>query len=318
MVKLDRRGDNMKNWNYENIGSLKDKTILITGGNSGLGFESAAFYASKDATVIIASRSLERGETAKDEILKVYPNATLDVHQMDLESLSSIKVFVDTIKDKYDHIDILLNNAGIMTVPYGLTEDGFEKQFGVNHLGHFALTAQLFDLIKKGNDPRIVNISSVSHRIGTMDFHNLMYEQGAYSEARAYGRSKLANLLFTLELDRRLKEAHVPIKVLAAHPGVSNTNLMRHIDKRGIYKMFNWLIKLMVQPAFNGALPGIRAALDEDANSGDYFGPSGLLQFKGKPVLVKPGNRAYNKVDSKKLWEKSEELTKIEFKIKAD
>ena len=300
----------------DQVESLSDKIIIITGGNSGLGFESSSFFASKGASVIIAARSLERGMQSKSDIISVYPDAQIDVLPLDLESLASIKKFSDLVKSKYDHIDILMNNAGIMLVPFGLTEDGFEKQFGVNHLGHFALTAQLFDLIKKGTNPRIINISSQAHRIGVMDFHNLMYEQGNYSLARAYGKSKLANLLFTLELDKRIKAAGLDIKVLTAHPGSSKTNLSRHVEKRKSFVLFNWLFKLTSQNAFNGALPGIRASVDESVKSGEYYGPSGLLQLKGKPILVQPNSNAKNEIDSSKLWDKSEELTNLKFDIK--
>ena len=307
----------MKNeWNVENVESLSDKTIIVTGGNSGLGFESSAFFASKGAKVIIAARSKEKGAKAKSDIVSMYPDAKIEVLPLDLESLASIKKFSELVKSNHDHIDILMNNAGIMLVPFGLTEDGFEKQFGVNHLGHFALTARLFDLIKKGTNPRIINISSQAHRIGAMDFHNLMYEQGNYSLARAYGKSKLANLLFTLELDKRVKAAGLDIKVLTAHPGSSRTNLSRHVEKRKTFVLFNWLFKLTSQNAFNGALPGIRASLDESVKSGEYYGPSGLLQLKGKPILVQPNVNAKSEVDSAKLWEKSEELTKLKFEIK--
>lgn len=305
----------MKVWNHNEVGSLSGKVIIVTGGNSGLGFESVRYFASKGARVVMASRSVERAEKAKELILEACGSCDIHIVKLDLASLNSVNTFVNDVREHYDHIDILLNNAGVMTIPYGLTEDGFEKQFGINHLGHFALTAQLFDLLKKGKNPRIVNISSQAHRIGTMDFHNLMFEQGVYSEARAYGRSKLANLLFTYELDRRMKKAKLPIKVLAAHPGSSRTNLARHIENRKSWKLFNWLFKLTSQSAFKGALPGIRACLDPDAQSGEYYGPSGVMQLKGHPVVVKSSKKSKSVNDAKMLWKRSEELTQIPFKL---
>lgn len=305
----------MKQWNYNSIQSLKDKVIVVTGGNSGLGFESVKYFAKNDATVIMAARSIERATAARDSILEECPNCSIDIKHLDLADLSSVDDFVKEMKSSYDKIDILLNNAGIMVVPYGLTEDGFEKQFGVNHLGHFALTAKLFDMVSKGNDPRIVNISSLAHRIGNMDFHNLMYEQGAYSEARAYGRSKLANLLFTYELDRRIKQSDQNIKVFAAHPGSSRTNLVRHIEGKGFFKFFKWIFNLTSQDSFKGALPGIRACLDTEAVSGEYYGPSGVMQMKGHPIVVKSSSKSKNENDAIKLWEESERLTKTKFNI---
>lgn len=305
----------MRKWDYENIEPLNGKIIIVTGGNSGLGFESVRFFAKNGATVVMAARSIEKAEAAKQVILDECGACVIEIKYLDLASLSSVNQFASDISNTYPHIDILLNNAGIMTVPYGLTEDGFEKQFGVNHLGHFALTAQLFDLLLKAEHPRIVNISSQAHRIGTMDFHNLMFEQGVYNEARAYGRSKLANLLFTYELNKRAKEKGLNIKIMAAHPGSSKTNLARHLESRKSFKWFKWLFNVTAQSAFNGALPGIRACLDPDTKSGEYYGPSGVMQLKGHPVVVSSASKANNAEDAATLWSKSEELTKVKFDI---
>lgn len=305
----------MRKWDYENLEPLNGKIIIVTGGNSGLGFESVRFFAKNGATVIMAARSIEKAENAKQVILDECGECVIEIKYLDLASLSSVNQFASDITNTYPHIDILLNNAGIMTVPYGLTEDGFEKQFGVNHLGHFALTAQLFKLLLKAENPRIVNISSQAHRIGTMDFHNLMFEQGVYNEARAYGRSKLANLLFTYELNKRSKEKGLNIKIMAAHPGSSKTNLARHLESRKSFRWFKWLFNITAQSAFNGALPGIRACLDPEAKSGEYYGPSGVMQLKGHPVVVSAASKANNAEDATALWSKSEELTKVKFDI---
>lgn len=302
-------------WTVEDIKDLTGKTIIVTGANSGLGFEASKIYASKGATVIMACRSLDRAETAKHKIQIEYKDADLDIMQLDLGSLKSIENFVKAFKTKYSSIDILLNNAGIMTVPYGLTEDGFELQNGVNHLGHFALTAQLFPIIKKTPQARIVNVSSVAHKSGKIDFNNYLFEKGKYKRFKSYSRSKLSNLLFTYELDRRVKEKDIDIKVLVAHPGVSGTELGRYIDKHWLTKPIAWLAYKIVQSPYAGCLPEVRASLDETALSGQYYGPKGIFEMRGKPVLTKSNKRSHDKELAKKLWDKSEKMTGITFTV---
>ncbi|MGL1893527.1 MAG: oxidoreductase [Spirochaetaceae bacterium] len=303
-------------WTINNIDKLDGKIIIVTGGNSGLGFESVKVFAGKGAKVILASRSVNRGEEAKKQILDIFPNAKIDVMQLDLSSLKSVKKFVTLFLEKYNRLDILLNNAGIMTTPYGLTADGFEQQLGVNHLGHFALTGQLFDVIKNSGGARIVNISSMAHKSGVMDFENLMFEGGKdYTPMKAYGRSKLANLLFTYELQRKVEDHNLDIKVLAAHPGVSNTNLARHLEGKFLFKILKPLFELITQSPFDGALPGIRASIDSDVISGTYYGPSGRREMTGDPIIVQSNTLSHNLEDAKQLWSISEELTSISYTL---
>lgn len=304
-----------KAWSLENTTSLKNKVIIVTGGNTGLGFEAAKVFAKKNATVVLACRSLERATEAKNKILAEDRDAIIDIMKLDLGNLASIKAFVQTFKSKYSRLDILLNNAGIMTVPYGKTDDGFEKQNGVNHLGHFALTAQLFDLIVQTPHSRIVNVSSNAHKMGKMDFDNYLYEHGKYSKIGSYGRSKLSNLLFTYELARRVEAKHLDVLVLAAHPGVANTELGRYMTKNILVRPLFWMFSKIASTPYEGALPEIRACLDETAVSGQYYGPSGKKGSKKQPVVVESNEVSHNLEDAKKLWTLSEKLTQGIFNV---
>ena len=302
-------------WSINEAKDLTSKVIIVTGANSGLGYEATKIFASKNATVIMACRSLEKANEAKEAIIEVYEKANLVPMVLDLGSLKSIKSFANEFKSKYNRLDILLNNAGIMTIPYGKTEDGFEIQNGVNHLGHFALTSQLFKLIKNTSESRIVNVSSLAHRQGKMDFDNYLFEKGNYKKMKSYAKSKLSNLLFTYELDRRIKEKGHDVKVLAAHPGVSSTNLGRYVvGKNGDSPFLKFALKLG-QPADLGCLPEVRAALDESAQGGEYYGPDSLIQMRGNPIRVKSNKRSHNIEDAKKLWNFSEQLTNLKFDI---
>lgn len=302
-------------WTIDEVSDLKGKVIIVTGANVGLGYESTKIFAQKNATVIMACRSKERADEARNQIVNEFPNADLITMTLDLSSLNSVKAFSDSFKKKYNRLDVLLNNAGIMTVPYGKTEDGFELQNGVNHLGHFALTVQLFELIKNTQDSRIVNVSSIAHKQGKMDFDNYLYENGDYGKMKSYGRSKLSNLLFTYELDRRIKEKGYAVKVLAAHPGTSSTELGRYLKSEASSNSFLKFALKFGQPPYMGCLPQVRASVDVNAKSGQYYGPNGLFEMKGNPVLVKSNKRSHNLSDAKLLWEKSEQLTNIKFEI---
>lgn len=303
-----------ENWTSANIPDLKGKVIIITGANSGIGYEAAKEFARKGAQVIMACRSMDKAQVALAQILAEIPEAPAEIMHLDLASQKSVHQFAEAFTAKYDRLDILLNNAGIMAVPYAKTEDGFESQFGTNHLGHFALTGLLIDILLKTPNSRIVNISSNAHRFGSMDFENLMYEKGKeYSRMRAYGRSKLSNLLFTYELQRRFESAGANVIAVAAHPGLSNTNLVNHFAARWVFKMLMPLLGRMTQSAAMGALPSMRAAVDLDVNGGQYFGPDGPREAKGYPVLVKSNEASHNKTDAGKLWERSEALTKVSF-----
>ncbi|MYL49974.1 SDR family NAD(P)-dependent oxidoreductase [Halobacillus litoralis] len=301
-------------WTKEDIPSLKGQTVIVTGGNSGLGYESVKVLSKRGATVILGSRSMERGQEAFLSIQKENPNADIDVMALDLSDLESVKAFTDSFKEKYDRLDLLLNNAGVMTTPYGKTKDGFEQQLGINHLGHFALTGQLFETLKNTANARIVNISSNAHKSGKVNFDNLMFEGGkGYTPMKAYAQSKLANLLFTQELQRRIEKDGLDMIVTAAHPGIASTNLMRHIEDKFLFKILGRLLAPMTQEAQEGALPGLRAATDPGVQGGEYFGPGGRWEMKGAPVAVAPITKSYDVMDADQLWKVSQELTGVNY-----
>ena len=214
------------NWTTDSIPDLSGKTAVVTGANSGIGLETAKALAGKGALVILPVRSEEKGKQASDEITGEFPNAKIEIIELDLSSLASIKNFANACAEKHDDLDILINNAGIMIPPYGKTEDGFELQFGTNHLGHFALTGLLLPMLLKSDSARIVTVSSVAHRAGNINFDDLTWEQRGYNASKAYGDSKIANLYFTSELARVLKGTQVT--VAAAHPGWTRTNLQKN------------------------------------------------------------------------------------------
>ncbi len=304
------------NWTFENIPDLSGKIIIVTGGNSGLGYESVKAFAKKGAEVIIASRSPEKAEEVKIEISKDNVSGKIRVMYLDLADLGTVKKFASEFRKNYKRLDVLLNNAGIMMSPYFKTKDGFEGQFGINHLGHFALTGLLFDLLDKTPGSRVVNVSSGAHKQGTMDFSNLMFNDGkGYSSMKAYGRSKLSNLLFTYELQRKLEAAGKDPIAVAAHPGIAMTNLGRYMEKKIIIKILFPLFKWMAQDQSMGALPQIRAAVDPTVKGGQYYGPGGKKERKGYPVVVPSNKASHNSEDAKKLWEESERLTGVKFSL---
>jgi NAD(P)-dependent dehydrogenase (short-subunit alcohol dehydrogenase family) len=294
---------NNKNWTIENIPDQNKKIVIITGSNSGIGFEAARILANKNAKVIVAVRNLDKGNAAKLKITKENSKAEIEVMRLDLADLSSVKSFSDELKQKYDQLDILINNAGVMIPPYSKTKEGFELQMGVNHLGHFALTMQLLDIIKKTPNSRIVNVSSGAHKIGNINFDDFNWEKRQYKAWRAYGDSKIANLYFTKELAERISNNGENILVTAAHPGWTATELQRH---SGIMAFLN---KPFAMHQEQGTLPTLRAATDDNAQNGDYYGPNGWQEWRGFPVKVKPNKLAQDKNKAKKLWALSEELT---------
>ncbi len=236
-------------------------------------------------------------------------DANVDVQELDLASLNSIQKFSKVVNKKYKKIDVLINNAGVMACPHSKTEDGFEIQIGTNHLGHFALTGLLLSTLKNTKNSRIVNISSIAHKSGNIDFNDLNWEKRKYKTWGAYGDSKLANLYFTYELSRKLGQNNGNPKVLAAHPGYSDTSLQRY---SGFFKVLN---KIIAQKSSIGALAGIRAAIDPIAQSDDYYGSPSLGEMRGHPVLLKSNELSYNKENAEKLWKLSEELTGVKFNI---
>ena len=294
---------------------LSGKVAIVTGGNSGIGFAAAKEFSRKGAKTILACRSMDRAQAALHKLQAEIPNAPVEMMQLDLARLASVHQFVDAFKAKYDRLDVLVNNAGVMMVPYGTTEDGFERQMGTNHLGHFALTGLLMDLLLKTPHSRVVNVSSNGHTSGVMDFDNLLFAGGQdYSPMKAYGRSKLANLLFTYELRRRYEAAGSSAIAVAAHPGASSTNLGNHLGERSFGMGLLMKVGLLIsQSAAMGALPTIRAAVAPDVQGGDYYGPSGFMEVRGHPVKVESNKASHNRADAQKLWEVSEDLTGVTY-----
>lgn len=267
-------------WASQNMPDQSGRVTIVTGSNSGIGYETALALAQKGATVIMACRNLQKAELAADQIRQTNPPGTVDVMELDLGDLESAHRFADAFQARYEHLDILINNAGIMHPPYGKTAQGFETQFGVNHLGHFALTGLLLDLLSQTPQSRVVTVSSTSHRFGQIDFEDLHWEKKSYRPVLAYGQSKLANLLFTYELQRKLTAAGQDILVTAAHPGWTATNLQQHSG------WVQFLNRFFAQKGPMGALPTLYAATAPDIQGGDYIGPDGFMEIQGHPTKV--------------------------------
>ena len=297
-----------QNWSEEQVPDQSGRVAVITGANSGIGFETARVLAAKGATVIMACRNLDKAHPKADEIREQYPGAKVEVMHLDLDDLESVRTFAEAFKAKHERLDLLINNAGIMIPPYGKTAQGFETQFGVNHLGHFALTGALLDRILDTEGSRIVNVSSMAHYFGKIDFSDLSSEN-AYNAQAAYGQSKLANLLFTYELQRRLDRAGEKALVVAAHPGWTETNLQKHSSA----VMF--LNKFFAQDAQMGALPTLYAATESDVRGAEYYGPSGFLEMNGPPKKVKSNKRSHDENTAERLWNVSEDLTGVHYPL---
>lgn len=290
---------------------LTGKTAIITGANSGIGLEAAKVLAERGATIVMAVRDTEKGEAARQLILNDNKEASLSVMKLDLADLSSVRTFADSFKRQHNSLDLLINNAGVMTPPYSKTKDGFELQFGSNHLGHFALTGLLLPLLKNTPGSRVVSLSSLAHKGASIDFDNLDGTKG-YKPMKFYSQSKLANLLFAQELDKRFKQYGLQSMSLACHPGISATNLFK-FGKRDAPKFLKTLMHNFLQPPDMGALPTIYAATDPNLKGGEYIGPDGKGQRKGYPALDTPHASAGDEAVSRKLWEVSEKLTGVTF-----
>ena len=291
-------------WDSKNISDQKGKVVIITGANSGLGYETARVLANKNATIIVAVRNQEKGNAALEKIKLESPNADIQVMLVDLSNLESIHSFAKGFKNKFNKLDLLINNAGVMTPPYSKTKDGFELQFGTNHLGHFALTGLLIDLIKKTANSRIVNVSSIAHKIGKLNFEDLNWENRSYKKNRSYADSKLANLYFTKALQKRLNTQLSKVIVVSAHPGGTATELARH-------SLFYRMLNSIAQTSQMGALPTLYAAVAPEVKSNDYFGPSGFQEFRGYPKKVKPASHAQKDEVAERLWVVSEKMTGV-------
>jgi NAD(P)-dependent dehydrogenase (short-subunit alcohol dehydrogenase family) len=296
-----------KKWTKADIPDLTRKIIIVTGGNSGLGFESVKTFAENGAEVILACRSLEKGEIARRRIGMV--KGKIIVMQLDLQDFFSIECFVNKFKQKYNCLHILLNNAGIIYTPYFVTKDGLEGQMGINHFGHFKLTGLLLNILNKTPKSRVVNVSSMSYKYGQMDFGNLMFGKGNYSPWKSYVRSKLANLLFTYRLQNFFEQHKIDSISVAAHPGAAVTNLGRNFQSKFLYKLIMPLAMIIIQSQARGALPQIRAAVDPNVKGGEFYGPHRTIY--GYPVLTESNEASHNMEDAQKLWEISEKITGI-------
>ncbi|QVI30772.1 SDR family NAD(P)-dependent oxidoreductase [Mycolicibacterium neoaurum] len=298
----------MTRWTTHHIPDQSGRTAVITGANTGLGFETARALAEHGAHVVLAVRDTDKGKRAAAQL-----TGDVSVQELDLGSLESVRAAAAELRGSHERIDLLINNAGVMTPPKSTTADGFELQFGTNHLGHFALTGLLLDRLLDVPGSRIVTVSSNGHKMGgAIHFDDLQWER-SYSRIGAYAQSKLANLLFTYELQRRLAPRGTTIAV-AAHPGTSSTELARHLPSlaRPVTEL---VTKVAAQPAADGALPTLRAATDPGVLGGQYYGPANLAQWRGAPVVVASSDQSYDVALQQRLWSVSEELTGVSFAV---
>ncbi len=302
----------MERWTAGNMPSLTGKTVIVTGGNGGLGYEAALRFAQKGAQVVIACRDQAKGKAALERIRASASDAQVEAMPLDLAQLASIRAFVDSFLERPGRVDILCNNAGVMALPYRKTADGFEMQIGTNHLGHFALTSLLLGCLLEAPEPRIVTVSSQFHRAGKIAFDDLHSER-RYRKWGAYAQSKLANLLFTYELQRRLAQAESLAKAVACHPGYASTDLQMagpRMEGSSIMERLSLASnKIFAQSPASGALPTLYAATSSDVRSGDYIGPDGFGEMSGSPKKTRSSARSYDQAMAKKLWSVSEELT---------
>jgi len=306
-------------WSEYDMPSLDGQTVVVTGANSGIGYESTRAFAAKGATVVMACRSTERGERAAAEIAATVPDADLDVRECDLGDLSSVEAFADSFTADYDELHVLCNNAGVMALPRGETTDGFERQFGINHLGHFALTGHLLETLAATDGARVVTQSSTAHEQGQIDFDDLQHE-ASYGRWEAYGQSKLANVLFGYELDRQADDADLDVTSVVCHPGYADTDLQRRAgaSQGGVVGAIGGAVMqavnvVVAQPQEQGALPMLYAATDDSISGGEYVGPGGFMDMRGAPAVQDSSDRSYNRATATRLWEVSEELTGVEY-----
>jgi NAD(P)-dependent dehydrogenase (short-subunit alcohol dehydrogenase family) len=305
----------MSHWNRDQIAPQQGQTVIVTGANSGIGFHTASGLAAAGAHVVMACRDTEKAAAAAEKILDTHPNAAVAIATLDLADLSSVNTFADDFLGHHKQLDLLINNAGVMAFPQRrATADGFEMQFGTNHLGHFALTARLMPALLASPAPRVVSVSSIAHKKGSIHFNDLNWQQ-EYQSWPAYNQSKLANLMFALELHRRSQLAGSKLISVAAHPGVAKTNIVANGPGSSGLKalILNLFSGIIMQPDWQGALPVLYAATETGLNGGEYIGPDGPMEFRGWPTLVKPAPQALDEVAALQLWDVSESLTGVTF-----
>lgn len=299
-------------WTKENIPDQTGKTVIVTGGNTGIGYETALALYEKGANVTLACRDLAKASAAAESIRKITSNGTVEVLLLDLSDLNAVKAAAHAFTGKHKKLDLLINNAGVMVPPASKTAQGFELQFGTNVLGHYAFTCYLYPLLKVVPQSRIVTVSSLVYRLGSVDYSNLKTEKD-YDPNREYAQSKLANLLFTNELQRRIEEAGDNILSVASHPGVTQTDLARYITKEQFDNMIEIYGQLM--PAWQGALPSLYAAVNPDVKSGDFIEPDSDGGLRGYPAKAEILPVALNEAEAKKLWHYAEEVTGIIYEV---
>jgi NAD(P)-dependent dehydrogenase (short-subunit alcohol dehydrogenase family) len=302
----------MAKWTTTDIPDQTGRVAVITGANTGLGYETALALAGRGARVVLAVRNLDKGKDATTRIAAQFPDADMALQELDLTSLDSVRAATEQLRSDYDRVDLLINNAGVMWTPKSTTKDGFELQFGTNHLGHFAFTGLLLDRLLPVAGSRVVTVSSIGHRLrADIHFDDLQWER-SYSRVGAYGQAKLANLLFTYELQRRLAPRGTTIAV-AAHPGGSRTELTRNLPP--LIARASALIEPFFQDAAMGALPTLRAAADPGVLGGQYFGPDGFGQQQGYPKVVASSDKSHDADRQRRLWAVSEELTRVVYPV---
>jgi NAD(P)-dependent dehydrogenase (short-subunit alcohol dehydrogenase family) len=312
----------MSTWTAADVPDQSGRTVVVTGANSGLGLEGTKHFAEAGATVVMACRSTDKGEAAAAEVRQTAPDADLDVRECDLADLENVASFAEGVADDHASVDVLCNNAGVMAIPRSETADGFETQLGVNHLGHFALTGHLLGALRASDgEARVVSQSSGLHERGEMDFDDLHGER-EYDKWDAYAQSKLANLLFAYELDRRLDAAGVDdVTSVGCHPGYSSTNL----QYRGPEESGSWVRLTMMRVANAvvgqspsvGALPMVYAATHPSIEGGEYVGPGGLMDMRGYPEVQASSDRSHDEASAQRLWEVSAELTGVTYAFEA-
>lgn len=302
-------------WSVEDIPDQKGRVALVTGANSGTGFETAKALAGRGAHVILACRRVERAMGAEQAILAAHPGASLERVELDLSSLDSVGEAARTVLERHARLDLLINNAGVMIPPSSRTSEGFELQFGTNHLGHFALTGHLLPLLLATPGSRVVTMSSTAHKFGRIRFEDLQFGRG-YKAWAAYAQSKIANLMFTFELQRRLEKAGSGTLAVAAHPGWARTELQRHAIRNPIARVFMSLAgSFLSQDAAQGALPLLRAAVDPAVAGAAFYGPAEYAELVGAPVPVPANARSRDEVVQGRLWKISERLTQVAYPV---
>jgi NAD(P)-dependent dehydrogenase (short-subunit alcohol dehydrogenase family) len=305
--------DGQRPWRAADVPGQQGRTAVVTGANSGIGFEAALVLAQRGAATVLACRDERKGKEAAARIEAAAPGSVVSVARLDLASLASVREAAEQITSGHPRLDLLINNAGLMMPPRGTTANGFELQFGTNHLGHFALTGLLLPSMLEVAGSRVVTVSSNGHRAGRIHFGDLQWQR-RYRRMGAYAQSKLANLMFTYELQRRLAAAGAATAALAAHPGTSSTQLVRYLPSY-LQRLNEVVMPPFSQSAAMGALPTLRAAADPAARGGEYYGPGGPLQMKGHPTRVRSSARSNDRAAQARLWEVSERLTGVTFPV---